>query len=44
MELKKDNEAVKKEYEVEIEKKRQELKEVHACLDDITGDKLGKEM
>jgi endonuclease III-like uncharacterized protein len=43
LELKKDNEAMKEAYEVEIEKKIQELKDVHACLDDVAGEKLGKE-
>jgi hypothetical protein len=44
LELKKDNEAMKEEYEVEIEKKNLELKDVHSCLNDVAGEKLGKEM
>jgi hypothetical protein len=43
LELKKDYEGVKEAYEVEIEKKNQELKDVHTCLDDVAGEKLGKE-
>ncbi|PNF42342.1 hypothetical protein B7P43_G03675 [Cryptotermes secundus] len=44
LELKNDKESVKEAYEVEIEKKNQELKDVHTCLDDVAGEKLGKEM
>jgi hypothetical protein len=43
----KDKESLKEAYEVyevEIEKKNQELKDVHTCLDDVAGEKLGKEM
>jgi hypothetical protein len=43
LELKADNEAAKEGYEVEIEKKNQELKDVHSCLDDVAGEKLGKQ-
>lgn len=43
LELMKDNETVKEAYEVEIEKKNQELKDVHTCLDDVAGEKLALE-
>jgi hypothetical protein len=42
--LQKDNEDMKEAYEVETEKKYQELKDVHASLDEVAGEKLGKEM
>jgi hypothetical protein len=42
--LQKDNKDMKEKYEVEIEKKYQELKSVHASLDEVAGEKLGKEV
>jgi hypothetical protein len=44
IELKKSNEVMKEEFEEEIEKKNNELKDVCASLDDIAGEKLGKEI
>jgi hypothetical protein len=44
VELKKTDEVMKEAYEEEIEKKNKELKDVCASLDDIAGEKLGKEI
>jgi hypothetical protein len=44
IELKKNNEVIKEAFEEEIEKKNNELKDVCASLDDIAGEKLGKEI
>ena len=44
IELKKNNEVMKEAFEEEIEKKNKELKDVCASLDDIAGEKLGKEI
>jgi hypothetical protein len=44
IELKKNNEVMKEAYEEEIENKNKELKDVCASLDDIAGEKLGKEI
>ncbi|KDR15538.1 early endosome antigen 1-like [Zootermopsis nevadensis] len=39
----KDNKDMKETYEVEIEKKYQELKDVHSSLDEVAGEKLALE-
>jgi hypothetical protein len=44
IELKKKNEVLKESSEEEIEKKNKELKDMCASLDDIAGEKLGKEI
>jgi len=44
IELKKNNEVMKETFEEEIEKKNIELKDVCATLDEIAGEKLGKEI
>jgi endonuclease III-like uncharacterized protein len=44
IELKKNNEVVKEAFEKEIEKKNNELKDMCATLDEIAGEKLGKEI
>jgi len=44
IELKKNNEVMKEAFEEEIEKKNNELKDVCATLDEIAGEKLGKEI
>jgi len=42
--MQKDNKDMKEAYEVEIEKRDQELKGVHTSLDEVAGEKLGKEI
>ena len=44
IELKKNNEVMKEAFEEDIEKKNNELKDVCATLDEIAGEKLGKEI
>jgi len=44
IELKKNNEVMKEAFEEEIEKKNTELKDVCTTLDEVAGEKLGKEI
>jgi hypothetical protein len=44
MKLQRDNKDMKEAYEIESEKKYQELKSVHASLDEVAGEKLGEEI
>jgi len=44
IELKKNNDVMKEAFEEEIEKKNSELKDVCTTLDEIAGEKLGKEI